>query len=536
MLARLAVSGAVALAFALSTVLLWQFLKEDETRDFARLAETESYAARSRLVRDLETQLRALREIARYWDIYGRQPKDQWNMDAQIDLASFVGVEHIIWNDATADIRYATTPGRMLLDNRPVEAEWRILSELLAGVDSSAGETLLGPTVNDRGQAEYRVVIPSRRGRRAGVLVALVNADVLLSNLLMDRSPGYSIAVEWDGVTLYRRGEPARDIQPEWVRDGLIELSMGPLWRVEHAPMDALAATAHRQALDLLLVAGLVIAGLAGFLVIQNARVRDRAMAAERAERGLAELNRDLELQVAERTSELAQQTVDLETISESVSHDLRTPLNTVGLNVQLLRETMSRGDPAMVDTAIDRIDHARQRMTGILDRLRAFTQVSFAVFERQRVDMAVLVREVFDELGYGEPGPPAELRLGDLQPCLADPTLVRILLLNLLSNALKYTRTRASRWVEVGCEAGPGPTTYFVRDNGIGFDSADAETLFEPFRRVGRNSAVDGQGVGLAIAMRVVHRHGGRIRAEGVPDGGAEFRFDLGDRSVLRE
>jgi light-regulated signal transduction histidine kinase (bacteriophytochrome) len=160
---------------------------------------------------------------------------------------------------------------------------------------------------------------------------------------------------------------------------------------------------------------------------------------------------------------------------------------------------------------------------------------VSFATFQRETVDMTRLVRELFNELSFTEPAPKAELRLGDLPACYADGKLLRILLLNLLGNALKYTRGRDERWVEVGTVESLDRLTYYIRDNGIGFDPARAGELFEPFTQIVEGDRADGQGIGLAVAARVVHRHGGDIRADGVPGAGATFYFDLGDRGAVR-
>lgn len=534
MIARAVVSGLVALIIAASAVAMWRYLNANEVEHFARVAEAESYAARSRLIRDLEMQIRALRDVAEFWELYGRTPREQWDMDAQVEPSHFAGIRRIVWSDPASDVRYATTPEKMALDHRPSDLEWETLREILTGVDPAGGKTMLGPVLGDDGHYLYRVVMPSRRRGSRGVLVAVVDAHDTLEQFLVDRSPGYAISVYWGDYPLYERDVPAADLPDTWTREGLIELSTGPLWRIVHQPTDQLAGSVARPALDGLLAAGWVIAALAGFLTYQNGKVGERARAAERAEHELAALNRDLEAQVRERTSELAQQTTDLETLSESVSHDLRNPLNTVGLNVHLLREMLARDDLSRATDAIGHIDHAKAQMIQILGRLRSFSQVSFATFARERVDMARLVREVFDELNYSEPPPPVELVLTDLRPCRADPTLARILVLNLLGNALKYTRGREPRRVEVGCQDRVEPVGYYVKDNGIGFDPARAEELFEPFKRAVDGDRTDGQGIGLAIAARVVHRHGGRIRAEGAPGEGAIFYFGLGDARVV--
>ena len=137
-------------------------------------------------------------------------------------------------------------------------------------------------------------------------------------------------------------------------------------------------------------------------------------------------------------------------------------------------------------------------------------------------------MRGIFEELAAGESGRAIELRNGELPPCSGDPTLLRQVWVNLLSNALKYTSKRAQTVVEIGARAENGETVYFVRDNGTGFDMRYAHKLFGVFQRLHRQEEFAGTGVGLAIVQRIIHRHGGRIWAESQPDQGATFYFTL--------
>jgi signal transduction histidine kinase len=159
---------------------------------------------------------------------------------------------------------------------------------------------------------------------------------------------------------------------------------------------------------------------------------------------------------------------------------------------------------------------------------LRSFSRVWFGEFRREPVDMTALARSVFEELSGVEPPPAVDFRVAQLPACRADPRLVKILLSNVIGNALKYTRNQLDRRIDVGVAAGSGPVTYYVRDNGAGFDPARADELFEPFRRPGA-AAGDCPGLGLALACGAVHRHGGRIWASSRPGRGATFYFRLG-------
>ena len=524
----------VSLTLAGLVILAWLALQKHEQDQIARVMQAESYAARSQLVREMETQLRALRDVARFWATYGRLPADQWKSDARIELSHFDGIRVIVWDDPQRDVRYAATPPNLRFSQRPSEDEWAELKKLVAKPDGPANaERMLGPTRDADGHYVYRVRIPEGPDGSEGVLVALVDAHDMLAELLRDQSPGYRIEVRWKDEELFSRGEADVDAPPAWTRSGVIKLSMGPAWTVVHKPSEKVVARLRSPAMLGLLLAGLTVSLLVGVLLFQNERMRVRAQTAERAERRIVALNADLERQVSDRTHELAERTADLETISESVSHDLRSPLNTIALNLYQLH--LADGNQTDIDAGaspvVQRMDNAVRQMVHVLDRMRNFSTVTYTPFHRAVINMAELSQQVFDELVHSETTP-VSLDIMALPKCRADRTLAEILLFNLFSNALKYTRQRAERSIRVGFEANESPTVYFVRDNGIGFDAAQAGHLFEPFQRLGRQDR-DGQGVGLAIAARVVHRHGGRIWAEGSPGQGATFYFDLGPGSV---
>jgi len=137
-------------------------------------------------------------------------------------------------------------------------------------------------------------------------------------------------------------------------------------------------------------------------------------------------------------------------------------------------------------------------------------------------------VRQVLADLRAEQEGRYVEIVMGELPPCQADPGLLRQVWMNLLSNALKYTRKCEVARIEIGCQKQDGETVYFVRDNGTGFDMQYADKLFGVFQRLHRSEDYEGTGVGLAIVQRIVHRHGGRVWAEAAPGEGATFCFTL--------
>jgi light-regulated signal transduction histidine kinase (bacteriophytochrome) len=280
-----------------------------------------------------------------------------------------------------------------------------------------------------------------------------------------------------------------------------------------------------------------MIAVLMATLTFENWRAYSRATAAEIAERRLAELNRSLEQEIASRTSELANRTKDLQTIADSVAHDLRNPLNSISVNVQLfeLQYKDLLGSEALA--ILNRVSPAVHQMSEILDRMLGLSTVAHSTFKAEPLDMSELVREVFDGLVIAEPPPAIALELNKLPPVNADRNLVKMLIMNLLSNALKYTRKSENRRIRVSCEMSEHGPAYCVSDNGIGFDPNSANVLFTAFRRLDNDDNVEGIGLGLAIAARVVERHRGQIWATGAPGKGAEFCFTLQPaRNAARE
>jgi light-regulated signal transduction histidine kinase (bacteriophytochrome) len=147
-----------------------------------------------------------------------------------------------------------------------------------------------------------------------------------------------------------------------------------------------------------------------------------------------------------------------------------------------------------------------------------------------RRVDTAKLVRTVLEELKSHCDGRQIEIQVGYLAPCYGDPASLRLVWVNLVSNAIKYSRGRKQAVVEIGCDSEKGEDVYFVQDNGAGFDMTYAHRLFGVFHRLHRAEKFEGTGVGLAVVQRIIHRHGGRVWAEAEKDRGATFRFTLAE------
>lgn len=241
----------------------------------------------------------------------------------------------------------------------------------------------------------------------------------------------------------------------------------------------------------------------------------------------LQRMNEELERRVAERTSQLEASVKELEAYSYTISHDLRAPLRAIDGFSQILIEEARGSLAPEARGCLDRISQNARRMAELIDALLAFARYSRAPLECREIDLAALVQAVVDE--QPREGREIEFRIDPLPHCVADAQLLRQVFGNLVSNAVKYSRTRSAARIEIGSFEREGATVYYVRDNGVGFDMAYVHKLFRVFHRLHSEKEFEGVGAGLAIVQRIVARHGGRIWAEGDLGKGAAFYFTLG-------
>ena len=248
----------------------------------------------------------------------------------------------------------------------------------------------------------------------------------------------------------------------------------------------------------------------------------------KQAEEEIHQLNAELELRVQTRTVQLEVANRELESFSYSVSHDLRAPLRAIdGFSRILLKDHADRLD-AEGERLLDIIRANTQKMGQLIDDLLAFSRLGRREVKAADLDMENLVRTVVGELQNTLGDRIVEWSLNPLSATRADRGLMHQVWVNLLGNALKFTRLQEAAIIEVGCRPGRDEDIYYVKDNGVGFDMQFAHKLFGVFQRLHRYEEFEGTGVGLALVQRIVQRHGGRVWAEGQVKGGACFYFSL--------
>lgn len=238
--------------------------------------------------------------------------------------------------------------------------------------------------------------------------------------------------------------------------------------------------------------------------------------------------NQELEQRVQERTRELESVNKELESFSYSVSHDLRAPLRAIHGYMNIFADEYSTKFDAEAIRLTTIIMNNTQKMGRLIDDLLSFSQLGRKELIRTQTSMTQMVLSICDEQKRLENGRKIEFIVQELPDALVDAVTMRQVWVNLVSNAVKYTRNREKATIEIGSEEWEDEQMYFIKDNGAGFDMLYYDKLFGVFQRLHSQKEFEGTGVGLAIIQRIISRHGGKVWAEGKPDAGATFYFTL--------
>jgi two-component system, sensor histidine kinase and response regulator len=309
-----------------------------------------------------------------------------------------------------------------------------------------------------------------------------------------------------------------------------IDVNMVGIVMTGHGTIDSAVAAMKAGALDYILkpfTLRMIVPVLTRALTVRSLRTENVQL--RQAEETIRRMNANLERCVQERTRELIEANRELEAFSHSVSHDLRAPLRALDGFTSILADQYSDRLDERGRGYVQRVVDAVDRMRNLIEDLLRLSHVTGTELNRRDLDLSQLVHSIVDELRAQDPERQVTVEIAAGVKCNGDHRLLRIALENILGNAWKFTRNTPNASIEFGVEQLKEGTTYFIRDNGAGFNPDYGDRLFIPFRRLHSAAEFPGTGIGLSIVQRIVRRHGGRISAHGAVGKGAAFHFSLG-------
>lgn len=543
----------LGLAAAVLGVVLWQALLEERRGRIREAAAAVADAAAVGLETRVEDRITALRGLSVPLGPQGSESAAAWQHGAEMLVAGGPGLRAVAW------LPHGEGAGEPRLVRGAAVRGWSARALLAAAREAAAAGSagaLFGPlrpdpedAAEDSGEAlgagaAWGVALPVHddAGARAGTLVGMAAfAETFPFSELLERS-GYALSLRWDGHDILRSGEPAAGDLAWWIQRRTVELSGGARWTLALAPTERLVAS-HAPSLPAFVLAGAILVALLIAAVTYEVQVaRERGQELERANRSLEEevaerlradaeirrLNRDLESRVAARTAALDEAIADLEAFNYSVSHDLKSPIGAILNFATVLEEDCGDALDESGRHYLARIAATAENALGMMEGLLAFARLGQERIERSGIDLAKLARGVFEELAGESDVSRIRFRVDEMPPAFADPSMMRIVLRNLIGNAMKFTRGEESPEIRVGGRREDEENVYFVEDNGVGFDMRFARKLFGVFERLHARDAYGGYGVGLAIVARILRHHGGRVWARAALGEGATFFFAL--------
>ena len=532
---RILVPLFITLTGAALTGYAWLTEQEQIRENRERLLRATVRSNVSAIAARVRRNVTDLRELAKYWQLYGLGDRAAWRFDVSLFLDEHRGISWISWvGRDSSDFRVAAQDTTVVPDT-VVVAMARESVHQPAGTEISSIESESG----------FFVSVPVRTPEDSvGVLFAGLRADSIIiatsgplqSILALEvRSPG--------GRRICSIGTPAAE-SPEWmiVQENL-ESPTGETWILEYRPTTAYFDFDRSHTSQFFLWAGILLSAALGALAFQFMRLREfskaltganreldyRLRELSRADERLRESNIQLEKNVQQRTAQLNEAVEEISAFGHSISHDLRSPIGAIMNFAAVLEEDYGERLNGEGMRILGRIRNSGQTATYLLDRLVQYLWAGRKEPERTQLDMNEVARAAWAEARSGDAAAAGvEFEMGTLPAAHGDPELLHRVFVNLFGNALKYTRNREERHIEVTGFQEDGWCTYAVADDGVGFQPEDGQHLFQPFRRLHGSKSFEGSGLGLAITAKIVRRHGGKVWAESDGIRGARFFFTL--------
>jgi PAS domain S-box-containing protein len=384
---------------------------------------------------------------------------------------------------------------------------------------------VLGMDITERKRAEEALRVSEEKLRLIidtspiGICTVDSLGNFVMTNLAYEQILGYS-KEELCGLSFFDVTHPEDRPENKELFQSMFSLkSTGFSMEKRYVRKDGATINVAVNATGVMDVTGHAIFGTA-FIIDISAR--------KMAEEEINRLNTELEQRVLDRTAELTAANKELEAFSYSVSHDLRAPLRAIDGFSNILSEDYADKLDADGQHVLDVIQGGARKMAELIDDLLAFSRLGQKDLNEGTVNMERLVSEIFEEFRSNDPELAARLEIKALPAGHGDQMMLRIVLVNLLSNAVKFSSTQKQAVIEVGGSTEGNENTYYVKDNGVGFDMAYEDKLFQVFQRLHSAAAFEGNGIGLALVQRIIHRHSGRVWAEAKVNAGATFSFTL--------
>jgi len=532
---------AAGLVSALFSAFVSQSLALREREQFALFVDTSARRLQAEIRAELDSRMHAISILAREWQDRLLPRRGDWESDVRLILSQSPGLHSIAWVDAGGEHSWAYPP----------EAELPAIDvdKLRAGGTALRRPVVLGPVLPKDGEPRLRILAPLReRGSLSGWLAATYSSRDLFKEILASVDTTFTVDIDAGDVDLYGAlSTAAADSSSDPTSHTSLALPGGLAIQIGVEPSNEMIAAAHSQLPNATLAGGLalsVLAALALFLrnvAAQHARALEGEIAGhERAEAEVRRLNTGLEERVRERTSELERSNDELQKFASFLSHELRQPLGTQMIWIELLESQSAGALDATAQRNLEKIRAMALKMSDLITAQIAITAQPASRAASDRVDLAAVVREAIGVVSPRIEEAGAKLAVGTLPLVRGDAGQLNQLFRNLLDNSLKYRRDGAQCEITISAQPAGDPAfaggcEISVEDNGRGFAPADAQRIFAPSERLDDAVGTEGQGLGLAICQKIVDRHGGSLRAEGRPGEGATFRIVMPEYRIYR-